>query len=128
MLGGNFVYLTRERLIEIEKELVADDVSEWLYSNEFLSLLQDGEDMENHFVWIHSLNILEPQTSTLPFDDHFFTEIKEIIQEMTEIDEPLQPLYHHPRAKKFIEPLMEKEQKEILQEAERVLMKYLRHE
>lgn len=111
--------------IRIDKELIASSLDEWVYSDEFLHLLQEGEEGERIFCWIHSLQINETIRTTERVSDHFFKEMDTIIEDLQDLEESLALLYHHPRAKKFLDPLTKQEEREIIEEAKQMLHRYL---
>ena len=96
-----------------------------MYSDEFLHLLQEGEEGERIFCWIHSLQINETIRTTERVSDHFFKEMDTIIEDLQDLEESLALLYHHPRAKKFLDPLTKQEEREIIEEAKQMLHRYL---
>lgn len=110
------------------RQIQADSsLMEWLDAEEFLSLLQEGEQEQEQFVWITELNVSEQQPTFTHADESFLSEIKGVINTVSELNEPLSLLFDHPKTKRFIETLTEDEGEEIKQKAEKLLYQYLKY-
>ncbi|MCU9612523.1 DNA repair exonuclease [Caldibacillus lycopersici] len=113
--------------ITIDEQLIAPNVRDWLYSEEFLSLLQEGENQEGSFVWIYELTIKEAAMGDqVRIEDSFFTEIEAIIENLTDIGVPLAPLYSNPKTKKYIQDLTLEDEWNIKRSARAIIQQLLK--
>ena len=117
----------KHTLIElmVPRELIHSDLEQWFYSEELLEILQEGEEAEPVFAWIHTLTLQETFRSAPAVHDHFFWEMETIILEMDDLSEALAPLFSHPQARKFLDPLTKEEERDIMERVRALLYRYL---
>ncbi|MDF2856209.1 MAG: repair exonuclease, partial [Neobacillus sp.] len=96
-----------------------------------LELLLDNELEEESFVWIVDLLV----TESLPFDREqlsneatFYSELFETFDQFNHVGTALTPLYKHQLGRKYLSELTEQEQKEVLANAEKLLVSLLYQE
>ncbi|WP_257349450.1 metallophosphoesterase family protein [Pseudalkalibacillus decolorationis] len=90
--------------------------------DELVQILQDGEDEEGVFVWIHRITVAENRKNIADIaESHFVNEIISVIEETDNLKEVLSPLYKHRIARKFLDK-DDLEEQEILEEARRLLL------
>ena len=112
--------------IVVDEEKVASPLHHWLYNDEFLELLQEGEERLTPFIWIYGIKVKKATNHNRTFNGLFFSELEQIAQGVGKLDEALAPLFDHPRTKKFIDPLTPEEEKEIKEQALRIIAEYLK--
>ncbi|WLD94064.1 DNA repair exonuclease [Alkalihalobacillus sp. AL-G] len=94
---------------------------------ELIQLLQDGEDEENVFVWIHRIKLPKEGLQLAHVSEsHFINEIVSVLETTDNLDEILEPLWKHRKAKKFLTE-EELDEQEILEEARQLLLDSMIH-
>lgn len=111
--------------LKINRAFIVPQLEQWFHSEELLEILQEGEEGEAVFSWIHSLRIQDSLEAPPIVHDHFFREMEAIITDLHDLTEPLAPLYSHPRGRKFLDPLTKAEEQEIIEQARQFLYRYL---
>jgi DNA repair protein SbcD/Mre11 len=93
-----------------------------------LELLLDNESEEDSFVWVVDIQVTERQ----PFDRkqlsneaNFYSELFETVDDYNHVDKALTPLYKHQLGRKYLSGLTEQEQKNLLANAEKLLISLL---
>ena len=96
-----------------------------------LELLLDNESEEDSFVWVVDILVKERQ----PFDRkqlsnqaNFYSELFETVDDYNRVDTALTPLYKHQLGRKYLSELTEQEQKDVLANAEKLLISLLYQE
>jgi DNA repair exonuclease SbcCD nuclease subunit len=111
------------------KNLSSDSLlREIVESGELLVVLQDEEKDESSFVWPYALSMAETkqwQREDLAGEAEFYQELFSAIDGFNKLDECVSPLYQHPSARRFLQRLSENEQKELVKDAESILVKLL---
>jgi DNA repair exonuclease SbcCD nuclease subunit len=105
-----------------------DDREKRTLDGELLELLLDGEKDEESFVWIVDLIVsecLHLDKEQLKTEANFYAELFEITEQYSDIGETLAPLYEHHLGRKYLSQLSGSEQKELIQNAEKLLIKLL---
>jgi hypothetical protein len=105
-----------------------DDREKRTLDGELLELLLDGEKDEESFVWIVDLIVSESlhlDKEQLKTEANFYAELFEITEQYSDIGETLAPLYEHHLGRKYLSQLSGSEQKELIQNAEKLLIKLL---
>lgn len=92
---------------------------------ELLSILQDQEEFQTPFVWVHEIQI-NNQNHFSMFQGDFFHQLEQEIQQPISLDEVLSPLYSHVHARKFLEELTEKEKEELIEQSKNLLYDYFK--
>lgn len=119
--NGFIVRLLLDKLQPIEGK-------ESLINGDLLEILQENEREEENFIWISSIDIKEAKLldkELLKREDGFFKELFNTLENYTELDEALEPLYQHHIARKYISSLTKEDQENILTDAEQLLVQYL---
>ncbi|WP_066367967.1 metallophosphoesterase family protein [Neobacillus fumarioli] len=96
-----------------------------------LELLQENEKDEESFVWVVELITVQKQQidkEQLKKEANFYTELFSIIEHYEHKDRALAPVYEHPLGRKYVSPLAETEQRELIQQAEKLLIELLYEE
>ncbi|MFD2443094.1 exonuclease SbcCD subunit D [Bacillus sp. CGMCC 1.16607] len=99
-----------------------------LINGELLEILQENEVEEESFIWVTAIQFKEKQNDkkeTLKSEDGFFMELYQIIDDYNQLDKAIEPLYQHYLARKYISNLNDEEKREMLTEAERILIDLL---
>lgn len=89
-------------------------------SDELLELLQEEEKQESSFVWPYSIQFFLTRhwcKEDLTETSDFYSELFAVAEENAGIEESLDVLYGHPRVRRFLRPLDEKEMAELKDEA-----------
>ncbi|MED1470281.1 DNA repair exonuclease [Bacillus salipaludis] len=97
-------------------------------NNELLELLLEDEREEKEFVWIVELGIAENvqvDREHLMAEANFYAEMFKTLDDHTNIEETLAPLYDHRLGRKYLENLTNLNQKEIVEQAEKLLISLL---
>lgn len=95
---------------------------------ELLELLLEEEKEEESFVWTVELKSTESQQvnkDQLRTEANFYGELFETIDKFEGFETALAPLYNHQLGRKYLSYLTPKEQKELIQNAERLLIELL---
>lgn len=95
---------------------------------ELLELLQDGERDEASFVWpvaIHVVEDMDFDKGRLKKDGEFFQELFAEAERYDHFEETLAPLYSHRQGRRYLSPLSGSEQQQLLQSAEKLLLRLL---
>jgi DNA repair exonuclease SbcCD nuclease subunit len=118
-------------MLEIQLENVSNgEIKNKIASGELLEALQDGEELNESFVWIHQLKV-EPQHQKKFNRNHpFYREFELQLESLTEEDweEALSSLYYHYKTSRFLTSLTEKEKAELLEEGKRFIQEGLAEE
>lgn len=108
-------------LAQLSIRCATDDFREAAgFSDELLELLQDEEKKETSFVWPCSIRFLFPKKwskEDLTGTSDFFGELFAVADENTGIEQSLDILYGHPKVRRYLRPLDEKEIAELKDEA-----------
>ncbi|WP_338470527.1 DNA repair exonuclease [Niallia sp. XMNu-256] len=118
-------------LLTISLSNIRLDEKEWLpvKNGELLQALQDDEKDEDSFVWpiaIHTGHSMEWERSELEAESQFFKEMFQTVDDTETIGDSIKPLYDHPIAAKFLDPLSSREKKDMEQEALDLLVSLLK--
>lgn len=92
---------------------------------ELLALLQHDEEDSEFPVWPHALNVRTDggwQRETLKNEDHFLGDLIRLSESHPDLSSALQPLLTHQKAKKYLQPFDDEEQRRIVREAENLLL------
>lgn len=113
----------RSYLLELKLDAgaYAGEIAEYL--DELTRILQEEEQAEA-FVWVYKIKLIQ----TIPMIrsskvSPFVAEISELASEFEDTEAASAALYHHPIARRFLDSMEPKEQKSLLDEAERWLLK-----
>ncbi|MDQ0198104.1 metallophosphoesterase family protein [Neobacillus ginsengisoli] len=112
----------------LENIQLDDDREKRTLDGELLELLLEGEKDEESFVWMVDLIVSESSQmdkDQLKTEANFYAELFETAEQYTEIGETLAPLYEHHLGRKYLSQLTALEQKELMQNAEKLLIKLL---
>lgn len=104
------------------------DVIEKIASGEFLELLQEAEKDEDSFVWVHRLNYMEDiavNRAELIKQSEFYEELFRTIERYDDLRDSLSPLFQHSLARRHLGMLTESEKKELVEDAEKILLQML---
>lgn len=99
-----------------------------ILNGELLEILQENESEEENFVWVSSIHVKEEQQynqETLKREDGFIGELINTIENYDQYNEALAPLFQHHQARKHLSYLHNEDQKNIVAEAERILLQLL---
>lgn len=107
-------------------------LDDWLekrtLDGELLELLVDDEAEEESFVWIVQLIVNERQKinrESLKTEANFYEELFKTVDSYPNIETELSPLYQHSLGRKYLTSLSTQEQREIIEKAESLLIRYL---
>lgn len=118
-------------MLEIQLENVSNrEIRDKITSGELLEALQDGEDLNESFVWVHRF-IIDPQHPLKFKENHpFYREFEKQTASLTKEDweEALSSLYFHYKTSRFLTDLTEEEKEEMLEEAKRLIQEGLAEE
>ncbi|SHR41332.1 Nuclease sbcCD subunit D [Mycobacteroides abscessus subsp. abscessus] len=140
--GFEQLYLTCKSLIDAERESKVgillklhltklrkeNNPSERDILNDLLEALQEDEKEEASFVWTYAVTAEEQciwDKEALANQTDFYGELFRLSGEPGELGHSLDVLYHHPQARKFLNPLTEEEKKEMIRYAESFLVDQL---
>ncbi|MBT2684350.1 DNA repair exonuclease [Bacillus sp. ISL-37] len=104
------------------------DVIEKVASGELLELLQEAEKDEESFVWVHSLKFTENiavDRAELIKQSDFYEELFNSIEQYDDIKDSLSLLFQHSQARRHLGLLSESEKEQLVEDAERILLKLL---
>jgi DNA repair protein SbcD/Mre11 len=93
-----------------------------------LELLLDNETEEESFVWVFELLVTESQRfdrKQLSNDANFYSELFETFDQFNHVGTALTPLYKHQLGRKYLSELTDQEQKDVLSNAEKLLVSLL---
>lgn len=96
--------------------------------SELLEVFRENEEDQTAFVWITKLKVhtlSEWNREQLVKESGFIGDLLFHMDEFQEYEEALAPLYKHRQAKKVLHALTEEEKKELLAEAEKILLENL---
>lgn len=99
-----------------------------ILNGELLEILQENESEEENFVWVSSIHVKEEQPynqETLKREDGFIGELINTIENYDQYNEALAPLFQHHQARKHLSNLHNEDQKNLVAEAERILLQLL---
>lgn len=120
---GVFVNL---KLVDIGE--IAFLLKEDVILDDLVSILQDGEEELANFVWVSSIENktqLIRNHKELKSEFHFIGDLLQQVEEYTNYEEALSPLYRHRLGRKYLSPLSQAEKEEILKEAESLILNEL---
>lgn len=113
--------------IVINSSKFAPELIPWLDSEEFLQILQEGEEEKKDFVWIYQVRLNKKASVELEkVNESFFGELRTTVQEVKDLQEPLVQLFQHSKTRRYLSELTPEEQAEIKQQAENLLVEYLK--
>jgi DNA repair protein SbcD/Mre11 len=117
----------KARIVQLEiKNVNQMEGIEGVFNGELLALLQEDEVEEKDFIWISSINMVKDvYDKELLKEDGFYNELSKTINQYEQINEAIEPLYKHPLGRKHLTPLTAEEQKNIMNEAEQILIRLL---
>ncbi|WP_066174228.1 metallophosphoesterase family protein [Bacillus marinisedimentorum] len=98
------------------------------FLEDLASILNEGEELEDSFVWVNSWQIETVphwNREDLAADGHFLGDLIRAIDGFEEIEETLAPLYRHKKGRKYLPRLGETEKRQLLEDAERLLLNEL---
>lgn len=96
--------------------------------NELLEIVQTEDIDQSPFVWVSSIKIKENTIwlkENLQKESEFYQQLFTISSDYEQVEKAVSNLYHHPVAHRYLSALTEDEQKEMAEEAEKLLMKLL---
>jgi DNA repair protein SbcD/Mre11 len=102
--------------------------SESIGSGDLLEILQENEAEQENFVWVSAIQVkdeLRYDKDNLKVEDGFFRELFQTIENYEQLNEAIDPLFLHQQARKHITNPSSEEQKQIIIEAERILLQLL---
>lgn len=105
-----------------------DDQEKRSLNSELLDLLLEEEKEGVSFVWVVDLTITESQQidkEQLKMEANFYAELFETIDHYDDVDNSLAPLYEHQLGRKYLSHLLETEQEELIEKAEKLLIELL---
>lgn len=111
--------------IILPENILNDSLKKQIDLEDILSIMQEGEEEQEHFVWIYQIKLEKNEVNDSSISDEFFRELKQQFRDIR-INEPLSALYNHSKIKKYVSPLTEGEQQEIIHEAEKLLFQLLK--
>ncbi|WP_428909394.1 metallophosphoesterase family protein [Niallia sp. Krafla_26] len=119
------------RLLSISLSNLRLNDKEWMNvkNGDILQALQDEEKSEDSFVWpitITTRQAIEWDRNTLKSESAFYKEMFQTADQFEIISQSMKPLYDHPVAAKFLDPLSDEEKQEIQQEALDILVTLLK--
>ncbi len=98
------------------------------FLEELASVINEGEELEESFVWINSWQVETVPNwnrEDLAADGHFLGDLIRTIDVFDEIEETLAPLYRHKKGRKYLSRPDEMEKRQLLEDAERLLLNEL---
>ncbi|SFA80061.1 MULTISPECIES: DNA repair exonuclease [unclassified Bacillus (in: firmicutes)] len=97
--------------------------------SELLEVLQDEEKEMNAFVWLIDLNVMNTNVMSLPntiYESEFLGELFAEAESIENIEQAISVLYdHHHLGRKYLSPLEEKEEQELIMKAQTLLANLL---
>jgi DNA repair protein SbcD/Mre11 len=108
-------------LLEIEfldAEETGAEILNKIKNGEVLEAFQDGEELQENFVWVHSLRVHENnQLAYIEGHETFLNDMIHSIQKWDEQewDDVSSDLFHHPQAHRYIDDLDKTEKEEVKQ-------------
>lgn len=112
-------------LINVELE---DEKERKVIEDHLLELLQESEQNEESFVWVHRISAdlaLNLKKEELKQKSEFCHELLNTIEQYENDYQPLSSLYEHQLGRRYLSRMPEKEQKMLLEKAEKLLLAYL---
>lgn len=112
--------------ISVHQEAIADSVFQWFQSEEMIEFMQEGEVEQTPFVWLYELSLEESeQRNVSDVPDEFSQKLKQQLYEL-DLQEPLASLYNNPKTRRFLNPLTEEEQQDIIRNTEKIIYQLLK--
>lgn len=99
-----------------------------LLNGELLELLQEYESEEENFVWVSTIQVVEERQYDLEAikgEDGFLGELLNTIENYEQCNEALEALFNHHQARRHLTLLSNEDKKNIIAEAERILIQML---
>jgi exonuclease SbcD len=118
-------------MLEIQLENVSNrEIRDKITSGEILEALQDGEEINGSFVWVHQFVIDTQHQQKINGNHPFYREFEKQLASLTKEDweEALSSLYFHYKTSRFLTDLTEEEKAEMLEEAKRWIQEGLAEE
>lgn len=112
----------------LENVHLDDEREKRTLDGELLELLLDGEKDEEAFVWVVDLIVSESlylDKEQLKTEANFYAELFETTDHYSDVEETLAPLYEHHLGRKYLSQMSKSEQEELVQNAEKLLIKLL---
>ncbi|WP_253718610.1 metallophosphoesterase family protein [Weizmannia acidilactici] len=100
-------------------------------NGELMEVLQEGEESEQNFVWVHHLELPDllsaPKMKEYEFIRQEMQKTIEVLQEEGgTVEEAVSPLFSHVYAGRYLDPFTEEEKRMLLAEAESVVLNKVR--
>ncbi|WKB36687.1 hypothetical protein QS257_06765 [Terrilactibacillus sp. S3-3] len=114
--------------VDLNSRVMAGNDPAFFFTSEWLEAARDGEAERTDFVWPLSMNLTARQEwdhDRLIQSPHFVGDLMRLLERGLDMDDVLQPLFHHSIGKKFLSPLSESEKDQVIQEAEGLLVSRL---
>lgn len=95
---------------------------------DLLELLLENEQEEEFFVWLVDLHISESKQlnkEQLKTETGFYAELFRTVEQYDDVDHALAPIYGHALGRKYADIFSEEEAKELINQAERLLLELL---
>ncbi|HEY2420376.1 MAG TPA: DNA repair exonuclease [Neobacillus sp.] len=121
---NNGVLLT----LSLENIQLDDPSEKRSLDSELIELLLEDEKDEESFVWIVDLIVsenIQMDKEKLTSEAKFYAELFDTVNEYDEVESALAPLYEHPLGRKYLTHLSRSARKELVEKAERLLIKSL---
>ncbi len=107
---------------------IVDNHEKKSLDGELIELLLEDEKDEESFVWIVDLKITESQQidkEQMKREANFYTELFDTVEHYNDVEHALAPLYEHQLGRKYLAHLTDREQKELVEKAEKLLIELL---
>ncbi|WP_174730574.1 metallophosphoesterase family protein [Mesobacillus harenae] len=108
--------------------LTLDSLTEIIENGELLEILNDEEKDEASFVWVFKSDYTEAiDTNRDAYKEQgdFYSDLFSAIDRLENIDEPLEPLFQHSSARRYLSQLSADEKAELLNQAEKTILQLL---
>ncbi|WP_078548968.1 metallophosphoesterase family protein [Litchfieldia alkalitelluris] len=93
--------------------------------DDLLQAMMEGEDEQEHFVYITTVSFKHYKSKSredLDKEVAFIKDLSSLVETYENFNKATKSLYHHPNARRYLEPLTLDEQNEIIAEAEQLLL------
>jgi DNA repair protein SbcD/Mre11 len=109
----------------MKEEMIDSKLQSFIHTGELLSLLQEGEEHQQTFIWIDGITLEKQKKPLKAVGDDFYNALH-VQLEQVDLQEALSPLLSNPRIKKYVEPLTMEEELQIKEEANQLLLQLLK--